>query len=86
MDRQRQNVFRGLQRVAVLHLVVHASAARTERNFSWAGIVATARRNCPSPEALEWLVFLKRNSRFLPTKEEMTAEYLRRHRKKRSAP
>ena len=49
----------GLQRVAVSHHVVHASAARTERNFSWAGIVATAKRNRLSPQALEWLV-LKR--------------------------
>ena len=73
----------GLQRVAVSHHVVHASAARTERNFSWAGIVATAKRNRLSPQALEWLGFLKRNSQFLPTQEEMAAEYLRRYRKKR---
>ena len=34
-----------------------------------------------SPQALEWLVFLKRNSRFAPTKEEMAAGYMRRYRK-----
>ena len=65
-------------RVAVSHLVVHASSARTERNFSWAGIVATARRNRLSPQALGWLVSLKRNARFLPTHEQMATEYLRR--------
>merc|ERR1712025_1169865 len=78
----RQNLYKGLQRVAVSYLVVHASSARTERNLSWAGIVATSRRNRLSPEALGWLVFLKRNSRFMPTKEEMATEYLRRHRKR----
>ena len=82
MERNRDKLLGGLQRVAVTHLVVHASSARSERNFSWAGIVATARRNRLSPTALGWLVFMKRNSRFLLTNEEVAAEYLRRYRKK----
>ena len=51
-----------------------------QHGFSWASIVATARRNRLTPEILGWLVFLKRNARFMPTDEEMAAEYLRRYR------
>ena len=45
---------------------------------------STARRNRLSPEALGWLVFLKRNARFMPTNQEMATEYLRRYRKKKA--
>ena len=76
MRKGRKSVFFGLQRVAVVHAIISASAARTERDFSWAGIVASAKRNSLSPEALEWLVLMKRNQDFLPTSAEMAAEYM----------
>ena len=68
--------------VAVVHAIIAASAARTERDFSWAGIGATARRNGLQPEALEWLVLMKRNQDFLPTSEEMAEEYMKQYHHK----
>merc|ERR1711998_656061 len=52
----RQNLYGGLQRVAVSYLVVAC-------HF----------------RALGWLVFLKRNARFMPTDDKMATEYLRRY-------
>ena len=60
-----------------MHAIISASAVHTERDFSWAGIVAIAKRSGLAPEALEWLVLMKRNETFLPTSQEMADEYMR---------
>lgn len=75
------NLYRGLMRVAIVNLIVHASATRPERTFSWAGIVAVAKRARLSPSSLKWLVYLKRNSKYMPSATEMADEYLRVYRK-----
>lgn len=77
------NIYRGLMRVAIVNLIVHASAARPERTFSWAGIVAVAKRARLNPNSLKLLVYLKRNSKYMPSAQEMAAEYLRVYRKRK---
>ena len=74
----RKNTYNTLSIVAVSYLIVHATAARPERTFSWCGTVNTARRNRLKPRKLARYVFLKRNKRYWPTKEEVVDEYLRR--------
>ena len=75
MEIQRSKVTVALRVVAISHLIVHASAARTERTFSWAGIIATARRFRLSDTMLSYMVFCKRNEKFLPSNAEVVDAY-----------
>lgn len=79
---QHKNRYRGLRKVAMSYLVVHATAARNERNFSWAGIVAVAKRARLTSTMLSTLVFLKCNHKYWPSQQEIIDEYKRLHAKR----
>lgn len=79
---KRAASYQGFMRVAITYLIVHATAARAERTFSWAGIVATAKRANMKPTTPSRRVFLRRNKKYRPTSKQMKAEYLRRREAK----
>lgn len=67
-----------LRRVACASFGWTASAAGPERIFSYAGLLCDALKNRYSVEFLEVMIFLKKNAQFMPSVDEIVAEFLRR--------
>lgn len=75
MEPSRWKRYRGMRLVAVSHLVVHATAARCERTWSWAGILSAGRRAGLSALHMKWALFVKRNAHLKPTLKQVVAKY-----------
>ena len=59
--KQHQQELPGLTKLAVKYLVVQATSVPSERVFSTAGDIVTAQRSCLHKDAVDALIFLKKN-------------------------
>lgn len=83
MSPSRQATYRGLRIVACTYLIVDATAARSERTFSWSGIVDVAKRANLKSENLCDMIYCKRNAHYAPTRDEIV-QYILTLKKQKS--
>ncbi|EFN84807.1 Zinc finger BED domain-containing protein 1, partial [Harpegnathos saltator] len=56
-----ENLYPTIAALAKIYLAIPASSASSERVFSTAGNIVTAKRNCLSTENVNLLIFLNKN-------------------------
>lgn len=79
---EREPKFEPLFLVFMSYFVITASAAGPERIFRISGLICSALRSNLSTEMIRILVFLRKNKDFVPSVEELVAEYWRRRKER----